>query len=297
MPGTSQGFTLAEAAELAAVVAALGVVTAIYKAAAARLRATVFSRRDLARRLNRMACGVTADYVTGLFGAPVFRRSISEILGELADVSERIYQCRHAWLQVIGSNDDDAVQSFSVTVTDPRFKFGTSHLTFDTLDIRIGATHFTDVHQDRDGWSLVIGYPQWRYSESFSPSDFQLHQLYILAYNDAGAGWRQLPGADTPDIRDPISEGRLSTAREYQPSRHEPLPRWLAPARDRTTINTLTVIGAAARADLVEVSAVDNARVGALRDPLSERHRDRVASLRIKELVRELDERRPPSIP
>jgi hypothetical protein len=77
MPDSTQNFSLGDAAELAAIVGALGVVAAIYQGTLSsyqgtlsRLRATLLSRQDLGRRLNRMACGVTGEYVTGLFGAP-----------------------------------------------------------------------------------------------------------------------------------------------------------------------------------------------------------------------------------
>ena len=39
---------------------------------------TYGSRGDLTRRLNRMACGVTLDYVQELLGSPAFRRDLCE---------------------------------------------------------------------------------------------------------------------------------------------------------------------------------------------------------------------------
>jgi len=39
------------------------------------VRRTFLSRRDTARRLNQLACGVTTDHVDSLFGPPPFRFS------------------------------------------------------------------------------------------------------------------------------------------------------------------------------------------------------------------------------
>ena len=100
MPGSADSFTLSGAAELATILAVFGAVTAIYKGAQAKLRATVFSRRDARRRLDRMACGVTSDYVDSLFRPPPFRFSKPlDKAGsgpDAAPLTERIYQTRHA---------------------------------------------------------------------------------------------------------------------------------------------------------------------------------------------------------
>ncbi len=50
----------------------------------------------------------------------------------------------------------------SITVSDPRFKFRTRYLTFDLLDIRLGATRLADVDHTPDGWLSRDGRPQIR---------------------------------------------------------------------------------------------------------------------------------------
>jgi hypothetical protein len=169
MPVSTDSFTLTGIADLATIVAAAGVVTAIYKGIQARLRASVFSHRDVRWRLNKMACGVGTDYVDSLFGPPPFR--FSEGSDKLAEspgttqLSWRIYQTKHAWLQVI-AGFDGSVRAFSITVTDPKFRFRSGHLMFDRLDIQLGTARFGDVDHPPDGWQSLTGARRFSYAES-----------------------------------------------------------------------------------------------------------------------------------
>src|SRR6266851_3243537 len=71
-----------------------------------------------------LAAGVTTRYVEERFGAPAFVRKSGVLLGFKLGVTlfEQVYRTKHAWLQVL-SDENDAVVRFSVTVTDPRFRF------------------------------------------------------------------------------------------------------------------------------------------------------------------------------
>jgi hypothetical protein len=269
MSGNSQGFTLAEAAEVASIVGAVGIVGVIgiiWNAAASGLRATFFSRRDLASRLNRLACGVTTGYVMSLFGPPVFKRDITARLGEDApETVEHIYRTRHAWLQVVVRGRDDAVQCFSVTVTDGKFTFSTRHLSLGCLHIRLGATRFKDVSASVDGWRTVIAARRAGYAESHWFGNSGGYQAYVLAFNDAGIGHYEPPPPFSPG---PHNSGRFSFEESYQ---GEPVPEWLKPARDGTTINTFSVLGAGASRRLATVSGVDGDYIRVLRDPRNDR--------------------------
>lgn len=292
MSGSAQGFTLAEAAELAGVIGALGVVAAIYKGAASRLRATVFSRRDLARRLNRLACGVTTEYVDSMFGPPPFRFSGPTDKAAQAPgvtlLSQRIYRTRHAWLQVI-AGFDGTVRAFSITVTDPKFRFGTGHLMFDRLDIQLGAARFGDLGHQPDGWLSRTLARRFAYAESHYFGNPGSYQVYVLGYNDIGIGHYQLPPSfKVPDLSDPRhwSGGRLSPETGSRPD-WEPLPEWLQPARDQTTVNTLTVLGLGGDVTTIQAwPGVDGDTVRLLRQAL-----DTPAARRLRRKTRKQMER------
>jgi len=255
MSGSSQSSALAEAAEIAPIVVAVGVagvIGIIYRAAATGLRITFFSRRDLAGRLDRLACGVTGEYVTSLFGPPVFRRYVSEIRGGPAEVSERIYRTRHAWVQAIVSDGDDAVQCSSITVTDPKFRFRIRRLIFGSLDIRPGAARFGDVSDSHDGWRSVTGARRFAYAESHYFGNPGAYQAYVLAFNDATGIGRY----DAVPRRPGAALRRTAERRKrIQSAVLEPLPGWLQPARDQTTVNTLTVLGAGTQPNLATLQA------------------------------------------
>jgi hypothetical protein len=53
-----------------------GGILGLYQAAVRVYRRTVGSRRDLARRLNQLAAGVTIRYVEERFGTPAFAHTI-----------------------------------------------------------------------------------------------------------------------------------------------------------------------------------------------------------------------------
>jgi hypothetical protein len=111
----------------AAVVGVGGGVVWLYGRAASLYHRTLGSRRDLAKRLNQVAAGVTTRYLEERFGAPAFVRA-SRIPMVRPDgtvggpLTEQVYRTRHAWLQVL-VDEQDAVVRFSITVTDPRFRF------------------------------------------------------------------------------------------------------------------------------------------------------------------------------
>ena len=71
---------------------------------------------------------------------------------------ELVFRERHAWIQVL-ADENDAVARFSITVTDPRFRFSVRDLTWGRLPVRLGHSRFSDVHPDLSpqGRSLRIG--------------------------------------------------------------------------------------------------------------------------------------------
>jgi len=230
----------------AAVVGVGGGVVWLYGRAAGWYHRSIGSRRDLARRLNQLAAGVTTRYVEERFGAPAFVRKSGVLLGFKLGVTlfEQVYRTKHAWLQVL-SDENDAVVRFSVTVTDPRFRFQVAVLTGGQLQARLGHSRFSDVRSQLgpDGRSLWIGARRRGYSESYWFGNPGNYQRFVLSHNDAGTGgfgfaieqqgvgWHQdgfLKFAAPPREGLPEFDPAAPYAREF---------------RETTTVNTLTVLG------------------------------------------------------
>ena len=238
----------------AAVVGIGGGVVWLYGRAASLYHRTLGSRRDLAKRLNQVAAGVTTRYIEERFGAPAFvrpsetpvQRTDMELTGVQA--TEQVYRTRHAWLQVL-TDEHDAVIRFSITVTDPRFHFQIRDLTVNQLDVKLGHTRFSGVQPNPDGRSLWVGARRHGYSESFYFGNPGNYQRFVLGKNDAGVGgfgYSALPD----DISHSHQDGFLKIADDgYGPPspgmpRYDPATPYARAFRSETTINTLTVLGA-----------------------------------------------------
>jgi hypothetical protein len=79
-----------------------------------------------------------------------------------------VYRAKHAWIQVL-VDEHEAVVRFSVTVTDPRFRFQISDLTFGNLTAKLGHTSFSGIHShiEQQGRSLRIGAHNFEYAEAY----------------------------------------------------------------------------------------------------------------------------------
>jgi hypothetical protein len=216
---------------------------------------------------------VTVEYVSALFGAPVFRTALPEVAGKPADATELIFRTRHAWLQVLVRNAGAAVEAFSITVTDPRFKYRTRHLTFEQIDLRLGTSRFAVVRGPVDGWSSRRGARRFGYAESHWFGNPGCYQAFILSYNDAGTGHFEPPEEPGPTVEH--SGGRLRGEREYQPEAFIEIPDWLRPARAMTTVNTITVLGSRTPCYLAAITGVNGDQVRVLRESRSARKQRR----------------------
>jgi hypothetical protein len=239
---------------LAAAVAGVGGgVVWLYGRAASLYHRTLGSRRDLAKRLNQVAAGVTTRYLEERFGAPAFVRA-SRIPMEMVDgtigglLTEQVYRTRHAWLQVL-TDEHDAVVRLSITVTDPRFHFQIRDLTRYNLDVDLGHTRFSGVQHPPDGRSLWRGARRYHYSESFWFGNPGNYQRFVLSKSDAGVGGfgtMALPSG----IAGSYQDGFLQDAdRGHVPPPppgippFDPAARYAREFRSETVINTLTILG------------------------------------------------------
>jgi len=74
----SRSLSLTDVITLAAAIAGIGVsVAGAYTGVRRLYRRTIGSRRDLAKRLNQVAAGVTSDYINARFGVPAFARDFT----------------------------------------------------------------------------------------------------------------------------------------------------------------------------------------------------------------------------
>ena len=103
---------------------------------------------------------------------------------------------------------------------------------------------FGDLANSPDGWLSRVGARRFAYAKSHYFGNPGSYQVYVLAFNDIGTGDCRPPPpfADPADPRS-WSGGRLRPDAGSRPTFEEPLPAWLQSARDRTTVNTLTVLG------------------------------------------------------
>lgn len=238
------------AATGASVVALGGAAIGVWRALAGLYRRTLGSRCDLAQRLNKLACGATLQYTEGLFGAAVFRRDLSVEL----EYSVRIYRTPHAWLE-IWYGKDDSVQIVSITVTDPRFAFRTTQLTFDQLNVVLGRTTFSQVSAVSKGSRLQIGARRGEYVESYYFGNPGGYAHYFLSYNDAGRGKFDVEPSHRGGV-DVWADGDIPPA--FGGPRHSPPDSAdLAKFRAGTAINTLTIV-----APGLDPSSIANDRIG-----------------------------------
>jgi hypothetical protein len=297
------------------------------------MSAALGSRRDLARRLNELACGVTLRYVEERFGTPAFARLVDRALppaahgaprrqpvrdllqvlvGSPGDVAggvphvprpsvaadgkaarmeplrEFIYREKHAWLQVI-ADESDAVVRFSVTVTDPGFRFSVRLLTWGHLPVRLGKSRFADVEPGGftlRGRSLRIGAHNHEYAEAYYFGYPGQYQHFVLSSNELGTG------SFGYSIQ---REGGPSFTRSGILAADCPLPAgqrqdfdpdagYARSFRAATTINTLTVLGPAGNPDpgsLAEPRGPDSLHVRVLVPQHRERRETRHRTKRI----------------
>lgn len=264
---------------------------------------TVGSRRDLARRLNQLAVGVTLRYVEERFGTPAFVRTfvpapisavppqrgplVRELVQLVAHpnasavkftipsaaatddgrttlrpVRELLFREKHAWIQVL-IDQNDAVARFSITVTDPRFRFQIRELTHGQLAARLGHTRFSQVHTSwlAEGRSLRIGAHNHEYAEACWAGYPGFYQRFVISSNEVGAGQFDY----SIEQRGPSfsRDGILDFGEELPASQpFDPDADYARRFRAETTINTLTVLGPGREpADLAEPRGPDSGQV------------------------------------
>jgi hypothetical protein len=283
----------------AAIVAIASAVGGAYRGLRKVYRQTIGSRRDLARRLNQIAAGVTCEYVEARFGPPAFARPFkrSPDLRDLAmHVRELTYREKHAWLQTLVDRNN-AVLRFSITVTDPKFKFQIRDLTFGHLTAKLGHSRFGDLKTwaSPEGRNLRIGAHNHEYAEAYYFGNPGNYQHYVVSNNDAtlsefgypiqsrgGPGWHQ-DGILQFDDLPPIGNQEFDPEAPYATS-----------FRADTVINSLTVLGPLGPPELLaEPRGPDSNQVRVLMPTPGERRRNRRAIRRANRQMKRAIARQP----
>jgi hypothetical protein len=226
----------------AAIVAIAGGALAAYRGLAAMYGRTVGSRRRLSKRLNQLAGGVTIRWVEDRLGGPAFVREFKTThTASWLGHRELVYRNKHAWIQIL-ADEHDAVVRFSVTVTDPKFRFQISDLTSGQLNAKLGRTSFSSVQTPLQplGRSRRVGAHNFEYAEAYWFGNPGNYQWYVFSYNDVGTGHFDMTIGEhgTATFQDGILRPSNVTFPESD-FQAEAEARF----RAKTTINTLTVLG------------------------------------------------------
>jgi hypothetical protein len=259
----------------------------IGRASWAGLLATIGSRWQTSRRINRLACGMTLSYVESLFGVAALARAQPEV-----NLTEHVFYTPHAFVQVL-IDADDVVVRFSITVTDDRFRFRTRDLTFDLVQLRLGKSRFASLDRlPSDGYQVSLGARRFSYVEAHSFGNPGAYQQYLLAYNDSGIGTHAiglvhqlgLIGQRSGVFADDGSATAGGSAHVAQ----------LDEFRQKTVVNTLTVVAGLARPDLCKImsAGVDMDHVRVFRPSGSQRRRQRRRGRKIMRQLKRVQAKR-----
>jgi hypothetical protein len=158
---------------------------------------------------------------------------------------ELVFREKHAWVQVI-VDENDAVTRFSITVTDPKFRFPTRNLTGGHLTVKLGSSRFSDIRTGFriSGRSLRIAAHNHEYAEAYWFGNPGNYQHYVLSSNEIGTGEfgfsiaRQGPASHSSGILEPGKAAPVPRPQSFDPDAGYALQ-----FRAETTINTLTVLG------------------------------------------------------
>ena len=179
---------------------------------------TIGQRRTQMEVLNQLACGSSIKYIESLFGIPQF---VSD-----EDLRrQQIYRLTGGWLLI--EVEEEAVASYSITITDPKMRYPTETLTFGQLDVILGTSTFAEIRTSESGQRSWCGARRYGHIQHYHFGNPGGYQNYWLSYNMCGAG--SIP----TDFR---------SASEYKSGTYGNQGE-TNPSTARLAINTLTVLG------------------------------------------------------
>ncbi|WP_369598885.1 ETEC_3214 domain-containing protein [Arthrobacter sp.] len=146
------------------------------------------SRRELKRRLAKMALGVTEDHLRSLFGVPI----IQDTAFIPQSAINYVFKTNHAW--IVAQVESGAVISWSITVTDLKFKVDLRDLTFGLVGGILGHSKFAEVIEQPNGMYEERGAATHAYAESTYFGRPSLYQTFVFMHNQEGVGSSNLSG-------------------------------------------------------------------------------------------------------
>ncbi|WP_139006432.1 ETEC_3214 domain-containing protein [Arthrobacter crystallopoietes] len=184
------------------------------------------SRRELKRRLAKMAVGVTDEHLRSLFGVPIMQRTSYTV--EFA--INYVFRTNHAW--IVAQVESGAVLSWSITVTDPKFKVNLRDLTFRLVGGTLGHSTFAEVVEKPNGMYEEQGAATYAYAESAYFGRPSLYQTFVFMHNQEGVGSYKSSGQSVV-ASGPFTENKFPTGDLEK----------LEDVRKATTVNTFYACG------------------------------------------------------
>lgn len=182
-------------------------------------------RRAQARLLDQLACGSSIAFVESRLGPPQF-------IGSEDEREQRTYRLPGAWVLI--EIKDNAIFSYSITVTSRRMHYNTKRLSFKHLRVKLGKDKFGEHGINCQGEKLWIGAYRVGYLRAYYFHRSGGSQHYFLSYNMAGCG--RLSG--------PFTAGRLTNGAfyKYEYSLGPRKPEDELVDASGITVNTLSVV-------------------------------------------------------
>jgi hypothetical protein len=141
-----------------------------------------FGRRHAqARVLDQLACSVSMTFIESQLGVPLFITHPGD------GREERIYRLAGAWVAI--QPERNAVQLFSITITDPKMYYDIGEMTRGVLKLKLGKDTFAHVSADyHDSESLWYGARLGGYIRHYYLGNNSGYLHYWLSFNSVGAG-------------------------------------------------------------------------------------------------------------
>jgi hypothetical protein len=171
----------ATADNVTAVLVAATIIAASVRAVAVR---TVLRRRAIRIGLNSLGPSVNAEYVRGLFGAPVYGSIDSTGAGTL------IWDVQAGYLAILFDGSSARVLEF--TVTDHRFHFDVQTFTQNGAKGRLGRSTYVQM-MDAESGIFKLGARRMSYIEQSYLGNPGGYCTVYLGYSDAGSDSMNLP--------------------------------------------------------------------------------------------------------
>ncbi|WP_143229288.1 ETEC_3214 domain-containing protein [Actinophytocola xanthii] len=191
-------------------------------------------------QLLQLSCGISFSRFDDILGVPYIKSTQNSLPGsELPDRYIQVYCSPYAYILAAGSNKDESVHAFAITIRTKKFRLPIIKLTASQIEGVIPSLRISKIESAlRTGNRLVIGANRFGYAESYYFGNPGFYQTYVLAYNDAGVGVMPI----SEEFHD-FSSGPFATLEEGSSHASEPSGIWFNALYRELRPNTIAVIG------------------------------------------------------